>query len=191
VKTVDEVLAEAVRDLEQVIPRSALTRAREPGHRKANGHDSSDTRHTKPAQGPAEVVERPRLFTPVAIDDVELSAEPAWTIRRLLPARGLSSTVGPPKSRKSFLMTDALFAVARGVQYAGRDTLQGPVFYLTGEGSKPIPPAASAHQSPRSIADSAAEGEQGLRLSERRFVARRQCTAAPRPLVRSLRRRSP
>lgn len=73
-------------------------------------------------------------FQPIAIDDVRASGEPAWLISRLLPARGLACVVGPPKSGKSFLTTDALFAVARGVPYAGRDTLQGPVIYLTGEG---------------------------------------------------------
>ena len=31
-------------------------------------------------------------------------------------------------------MTDALFNIARGVTYAGRDVLPGPVFYCTGEG---------------------------------------------------------
>jgi hypothetical protein len=77
--------------------------------------------------------DRPR-FVPVAIDDVTMSAEPAWLIDRLLPARGLACIVGPPKSGKSFLTTDMLFAVARGVPYAGRETITGPVVYLTGEG---------------------------------------------------------
>lgn len=81
-----------------------------------------------------ESARAPKRFTPVAIDDVEIAAEPAWAIHRLLPARGLACVVGEPKSRKSFLITDALFQVARGVPYAGRSTLQGPVIYLTGEG---------------------------------------------------------
>jgi hypothetical protein len=81
----------------------------------------------------AAAVQAPK-FTPIAIDDVEPSTEPAWAIHRLLPARGLANTYGPPKSRKSFLMTDALFHIARGVAYAGRDVLPGPVFYCTGEG---------------------------------------------------------
>jgi hypothetical protein len=73
-------------------------------------------------------------FVPVAIDDVTMSAEPAWLIDGLLPARGLACIVGPPKSGKSFLTSDMLCSVARGAPYAGRDTLQGPVIYLTGEG---------------------------------------------------------
>ena len=73
-------------------------------------------------------------FTPTAIDDVQAVNEPAWLIRHLLPARGLACIVGPPKSGKSFMTTDMLFSVARGAPYAGRDTLAGPVIYLTGEG---------------------------------------------------------
>jgi AAA domain-containing protein len=76
---------------------------------------------------------RPR-FRPVAIDDVAISAEPAWLIDGLLPARGLACIVGPPKSGKSFLTSDMLCSVARGAPYAGRETLPGPVIYLTGEG---------------------------------------------------------
>jgi hypothetical protein len=76
---------------------------------------------------------RPR-FVPVAIDDVTMSAEPPWLIDGLLPARGLACIVGPPKSGKSFLTSDMLCAVARGVPYASRETLAGPVIYLTGEG---------------------------------------------------------
>jgi hypothetical protein len=82
---------------------------------------------------PATPDHRPR-FVPVAIDDVSMSAEPAWLIDRLLPARGLACIVGPPKSGKSFLTSDMLCAVARGVPYAGRETVPGPVIYLTGEG---------------------------------------------------------
>ncbi len=83
--------------------------------------------------GPDGEPTRPR-FVPVAIDDVSMSAEPPWLIDRLLPARGLGVIVGPPKSGESFLTSDMLCAVARGVPYAGRETLQGPVIYLTGEG---------------------------------------------------------
>ncbi len=116
-----------------------------------NGHDAPDATSLEefglPAPGTAEPIVEERApparkpppppaksFTPVAIDDVTLSAEPAWAIHRLLPARGLACIVGPPKSGKSFLASDALFSIARGVPYAGRAVLQDPVIYLTGEG---------------------------------------------------------
>src|SRR4051794_22625805 len=50
------------------------------------------------------------IFAPVAIDDVQVSAAAAWLIHNLVPARGLACVVGPPKSGKSFLATDMLFA---------------------------------------------------------------------------------
>lgn len=73
-------------------------------------------------------------FSPVAIDDVCLSAEPPWLIQGILPARGLACIIGPPKSGKSFLTTDMLCSVARGQRYASREVMPGPVLYLTGEG---------------------------------------------------------
>ena len=82
---------------------------------------------------PAPDAPQPR-FVPVAIDDVTMSAEPAWLIDGLLPARRLACIVGPPKSGKSFLTSHMLCSVARGAPYAGRETLPGPVIYLTGEG---------------------------------------------------------
>ena len=73
-------------------------------------------------------------FVPIAIDDVTVPDKPAWLIGGLLPTHGLACLVGPPKSGKSFLASDMLCTVARGALYAGRETLQGPVIYLTGEG---------------------------------------------------------
>jgi hypothetical protein len=84
-------------------------------------------------QGTASTSAAPR-FVPIAIDDVTMSAEPAWLIDGILPARGLACIVGPPKSGKSFLTSDMLCSVARGALYASRATMQGPVVYLTGEG---------------------------------------------------------
>jgi hypothetical protein len=73
-------------------------------------------------------------FSPVAIDDVQIPDTPTYLIDGIIPDRGLVFVVGPPKSRKSFLVSDMLFAVARGVPYAGRKTMAGPVIYCTGEG---------------------------------------------------------
>jgi hypothetical protein len=74
------------------------------------------------------------LFRPVPIDLVQIGGEPQWLVAGLIPARGLAAVIGPPKCGKSYLTTDMLFSVARGEPYAGRDVLQGPVVYLTGEG---------------------------------------------------------
>jgi hypothetical protein len=93
--------------------------------------DSLDAFGVSSKETPTVTVPR---FVPIAIDDVTMAAEPAWLIDGLLPARGLACIVGPPKSGKSFLTSDMLCAVARGASYAGRETLPGPVIYLTGEG---------------------------------------------------------
>ncbi len=82
---------------------------------------------------PSEQKASPK-FVPIAIDDVRPSAEPAWLIRDILPARGLGCIIGAPKSRKSYLATDMMLHIARAAPYGGRAVLGGPVVYLTGEG---------------------------------------------------------
>ncbi|WP_419830614.1 AAA family ATPase [Methylobacterium sp.] len=78
---------------------------------------------------------RQRLPFPVLhIDDLQIGAEPTWLIEGLLPASGFGVVYGPPKSLKSFLLADALFHVAMGRTWAGRDVMQGAVVYVTGEG---------------------------------------------------------
>nr|WP_249805485.1 AAA family ATPase [Bradyrhizobium sp. 76] len=73
-------------------------------------------------------------FTPIALDEVTITAEPPWLIEGLIPARGLACIIGEPKCGKSFMTSDMLCTVAQGAPYAGRATLKGPVIYLTGEG---------------------------------------------------------
>src|SRR5258708_6627294 len=50
---------------------------------------------------------RPR-FTPIALDDVTISADPPWLIDGLMPARGLACVIGEPKCGKSFMTSDML-----------------------------------------------------------------------------------
>jgi hypothetical protein len=88
------------------------------------------------ASAPSPGIPGKARFVPVAIDDVAISPDPIWLIDGLLPARGLAFIVGPPKSGKSFLTSDMLCSVARGALYVGRQTQQGSVVYLTGEGVK-------------------------------------------------------
>jgi len=84
----------------------------------------------EPSQPP-----RPRTrFSIINLDDIELGDDPVWLIDGLLPASGFGIVFGPPKSGKSFLVTDALFNVALGRPWAGRETKQGAVVYITGEG---------------------------------------------------------
>jgi len=73
-------------------------------------------------------------FPICSIDDIDIGTEPPWMIDRIAPARGLGVVFGLPKCFKSFLLSDALFHVCLGRQWAGRDVLQGAVAYVSSEG---------------------------------------------------------
>ncbi|GJE13386.1 AAA family ATPase [Methylobacterium longum] len=73
-------------------------------------------------------------FPILHVDDLEIGDEPTWLIEGLLPASGFGIVYGPPKSLKSFLLADAMFHVAMGRTWAGREVMQGAVIYVTGEG---------------------------------------------------------
>jgi hypothetical protein len=84
-----------------------------------------------PGGSPAQPRSR---FLIINLDEIEIGDDPVWLIDGLLPASGFGIVFGPPKSGKSFLVTDALFNVALGRSWAGRETKQGAVVYITGEG---------------------------------------------------------
>jgi len=74
---------------------------------------------------------KPRLkLTSVA----ELLAEPrdstSWVWANTLPTRGTSMLAAKPKVGKSTLARNLAVAVARGEEFLGRSTAQGPVVYL-------------------------------------------------------------
>ena len=73
-------------------------------------------------------------FPILHVDELEIGDDPSWLIEGLLPASGFGIVFGPPKSGKSFLLADALFHVAMGRSWAGREVMQGVVVYITGEG---------------------------------------------------------
>jgi hypothetical protein len=123
----DMLVAKELQDVDVELPEDS------PPHEFYPENADCEPIHGPTGQDTATPPNWPR-FVPVAIDDVAISADPIWLIDGLLPARGLAFIVGPPKSGKSFLTSDMLCSVARGALYAGRQTLQGPVIYLTGEG---------------------------------------------------------
>ena len=55
-------------------------------------------------------------------------------IEDLLPRGGLIQLLGPPKAGKTMLALNLAVAIARGAEFIGRKTLQGPVLYLSAEG---------------------------------------------------------
>ncbi|WP_162242056.1 AAA family ATPase [Methylobacterium sp. Leaf125] len=68
------------------------------------------------------------------VDEIQIGDDPTWLIEGLMPASGFGIVFGAPKSGKSFLLADALFHVAMGRTWAGREVMQGAVVYITGEG---------------------------------------------------------
>lgn len=65
----------------------------------------------------------------------ELVDEPVtWLIDQLLPAKGFAALYGKPGSYKSFVALYLAGMVANGLKAFDRDTAQGDVVYLAGEG---------------------------------------------------------
>jgi hypothetical protein len=74
---------------------------------------------------------RPPLEVFTLLDLREVPEEThSWVVEGLLPTAGSSLLAGKPKSGKSTLVRQLVFAVATGRSFLGRDVLQGPVLYL-------------------------------------------------------------
>lgn len=84
-------------------------------------------------RGVSEVVKVDR-FHVEHFDDVELSAEPEWRVRDVLPRMGLVLVVGEPGSGKSFMASDLGMCVAGDRDWAGKNVEAGMVVYVTSEG---------------------------------------------------------
>jgi RecA-family ATPase len=94
-----------------------------------------DGRFAPPEGEPSAQAEAKRTRFPIIhVDAIEIGDDPTWLIEGLLPASGFGVVFGAPKSGKSFLLADALFHVAMGRAWAGREVMQGAVVYITGEG---------------------------------------------------------
>ena len=94
-------------------------------------------------------------FYPLALDDVDAFAEPAWLIPGLIPKGGTVQITGPQKSFKTFLALEMALGVASGSETFGHRPLIAPVVYVAGENAAAIAlkhvPAwrlAHAHEGP-------------------------------------------
>lgn len=86
--------------------------------RKGNGHDK-----------------RPR-FRLQPFNSINVSTDPIYLVKGIVPAGGLVVAWGPPKCGKSFWTFDLMMHVALGREYRARRVRQGPVIYLALEGGK-------------------------------------------------------
>lgn len=69
------------------------------------------------------------------LDEVDEGSD-EWIVDAFLPASGTSLVAGMPKAGKTTLLCNLAFAVARGEDFLGRETLQGPVVYIALEGKR-------------------------------------------------------
>lgn len=78
-------------------------------------------------------------FAPIWLNDIEIDREPIWLVEGIIPAGpSFGETPGPPKSLKSFFLTDLLMHIAIGKPYGDRQVLQGAVIYITSEGVRGV-----------------------------------------------------
>jgi hypothetical protein len=67
--------------------------------------------------------------------EVENWPAPVWSIKKLLPARGLGFIIGPWGSYKTYVAIDLAASIATGRDFASREFKRGgTVIYLAGEG---------------------------------------------------------
>ena len=73
-------------------------------------------------------------FTLKRFEDIQISPEPNYLVKGLLPRVELAVIWGPPKCGKSFWAFDLVMHVTLDWQYRGRRVQQGPAVYLALEG---------------------------------------------------------
>jgi AAA domain len=78
-------------------------------------------------------------FAPIWLDDIEEDRDPIWLVDGIIPAGpSFGETPGPPKTLKSFFLSDLLMHIAIGKPYGDRSVLQGAVIYITSEGVRGV-----------------------------------------------------
>jgi AAA domain len=80
---------------------------------------------------PLQIDRSLRLLTLRQLSDAR---PPRWLIDGVLPEACFACVVGPPASLKSFLVLDFGLRIANGLDWVGRDVMQGSVVYVAGEG---------------------------------------------------------
>lgn len=88
---------------------------------------------------PAESEDTPTVirespFKPLRVSDLRALPWPEWTVRNVIPAKGMGVIFGPSKSGKTFLALDIACACVRGIPWAGLPTRQGVCVYIGLEG---------------------------------------------------------
>lgn len=89
---------------------------------------------------PAKPRKRRSAFSLAMVDEVlARPMEEEWLVDSVIPLRGLSMIYGDPKAGKTFLALDVACHVVLGLPWRkSRQTMQGPVVYICGEGHRGI-----------------------------------------------------
>ncbi len=80
------------------------------------------------------------------IDLDKPARELEWLIKKILTRGEVSIWYGPPGCGKSFLITDAALAIARGISWMGMRVRQGLAVYQAGEGGLGLKKRLRAHR---------------------------------------------
>ena len=81
------------------------------------------------------VPERPKRFRLVTPQGMKQLPRPQWQVDGLLHRNTLALLAGPESTFKSFVALDLALSVAGGQPWQGRPVHQGPVVYISAEGS--------------------------------------------------------
>jgi hypothetical protein len=116
---------------------SAREYAREREARERNQH-SFNGQGTAMKSSPSIVPKLPIAKSRIELipfEEIRLGTERRYLVKGLIPREGLTVIWGPPKSGKSFWMTDVALHVALNWPYRGRKVVGGPVVYCAFEGA--------------------------------------------------------
>ena len=73
-------------------------------------------------------------FKPLSFSDVVSLPKPRWLIEDIFTFKSFGVIYGKPESCKTFVALDMALCIAHGLQWHGRDVIQGSVLYVVGEG---------------------------------------------------------
>ena len=74
-------------------------------------------------------------FPMLSMDDLDAMPDQEWLVHNVIPANSVGVIFGGSGSYKSFLMLDLSLRLAYGMPWLGRETKQGSVLVIVGEGS--------------------------------------------------------
>jgi len=104
----------------------------------------------KEATSPQEAETAPPRFKLLSRNDIDAIPPLEWLIRGVLPKSGIAAIYGPSGSGKSFLIFDAICAIAEGEDWFGAKVNKAPVVYVALEGGRGIRQRVMAWEKMRS-----------------------------------------